>query len=174
MCMPSLVFSGCCVSELYVHGHLCPYCNVWPELFIVVLQEIPNCLHFYMIRVSTSPSFVALHFLVSEIAKCIACAVYYCFTTTTLFTTMFTAIIVMYSLKSMCMPSFVFIGLCLSEVHGHLCPNCKVWPEAVYRCFTRITLFTELFTYLYDQRCRFISLHQVSLRLVSEIAKCIT
>ena len=62
--------------------------------------------------VITSPRFVALHRLVSEIAKC---TVY--FTRTTLFTTMFTAIIVVCSLKSMCIPSFVFIGCC-----AHLYP----------------------------------------------------
>ena len=28
-CMPSFVLIGCCVSKL--HGHLCPYRNVWPE-----------------------------------------------------------------------------------------------------------------------------------------------
>ena len=48
------------------------------RLFIVVLQELhclSNCLHVCMIRVKvsiTSPSFVTLHLLVSEIAKCIA------------------------------------------------------------------------------------------------------
>ena len=48
------------------------------RLFIVVLQELhclPNCLHICMIRVRGCyhiPSFVALHLLVSEIAKCIA------------------------------------------------------------------------------------------------------
>ena len=48
------------------------------RLFIVVLQELHcllNCLHVVMIRVRgfiTSPSFVPLHLLVSEIAKCIA------------------------------------------------------------------------------------------------------
>ena len=42
------------------------------RLFIVVLQELPNCLHVCMISVITSPSFIALHLLVSEIAKCIA------------------------------------------------------------------------------------------------------
>ena len=59
-----------------------------------------------------SPSFVALHFLVSEIAKCVAlgCLFIY-FIRTTLFTTMFTAIIVVCSLKSMCIPSFVFTRL---------------------------------------------------------------
>ena len=53
------------------------------------------------------------------------------------------------SLKSMCIPSFILIGCCVSELHGHSCPYCNVWPEAVYCCFTRTTMFTELFTYLY-------------------------
>ena len=57
-----------------------------------------------------SSSFVTLHLLASEIAKCIE-AVYCCFTkTTTLFTTMFTVIIVVCSSKSMCVPSFIVIG----------------------------------------------------------------
>ena len=30
--------------------------------------------------------------------------------------------IVVCSLKSMCIPSFVLIGCCVSELHGHLCP----------------------------------------------------
>ena len=48
------------------------------RLFIVVLQELhclPNYLHICMIKVRdcyTSPSFVALYLMVSEIAKCIA------------------------------------------------------------------------------------------------------
>ena len=65
--------------------------------------------------------------------------------------TMFTVIIVVCSLKSMCIPSFVLIGCCVSELHGHLCPYRNVWPEAVYCCFTRTTLFTKFFTCLYDQ-----------------------
>ena len=78
-------------------------------------------------------------------------AIYCCFTRTTLFTTMFTVIIVVLSLKSMCIPSFVCIGRCVSELHGHICPYCNAWPEAVYCCFTRTTLLTKLFTCLYDQ-----------------------
>ena len=35
------------------------------------------------------------------------------FTITTLFTTMFTVIVVVHSLKSMCIPSFVLIGYCV-------------------------------------------------------------
>ena len=66
---------------------------------------------------------------------------------TTLFTTMFTVVC---SLKSMCIPSFVLIGCCVSELLGHICPHRNVWPEAVYYCFTRTTLFTKLFTCLYD------------------------
>ena len=64
---------------------------------------------------------------------------------------MFTVIIVVCSLKSMCVPSFIVIAYCVSELHGHICPYCNVLPEAVYCCFTRTTLYTELFTYLYDQ-----------------------
>ena len=55
-----------------IYAPIVMYCL---RLFIVVLQELhcfPNCLHVFMIRVITSPSFIALHLLVSEIAKCIA------------------------------------------------------------------------------------------------------
>ena len=53
----------------------------------------------------------------------------YCwvFSRTTLFTTMFTVNIVVCSL---CIPSFVSIGSCVSELHAHLCPYHNVWPEA--------------------------------------------
>ena len=57
---------------------------------------------------------------------------------------MFSVIIVVCLLKRMCMPSFVLNGCCVSKLHGHLCPYRNVWPEAVYCCFTRITLFTNL------------------------------
>ena len=87
----------------------------------------------------------------SEIANVLPEAVYCCFTRTTLFTTMFTVMIVVYLLKSMCISSFVLIGCCVSELHGHLCPCHNVWPEAVYCCFTSTTLFSKLFTCLYDQ-----------------------
>ena len=50
----------------------------------------------------TSMSFVFLHILPE--------GVYCCFTRTTLFTTMLTVIIVVCSLKSMCVPSFIVIG----------------------------------------------------------------
>ena len=93
----------------------------------------------------TSPSFVCLHLHVFMI-RYLPEAVYCCFTRTTLFTTMFTVIIVMYLLKSMCIPSFVLIGCCISKLHGHLCPYRNVLPEAVYCCFTRTTLFTTMFT----------------------------
>ena len=42
--------------------------------------------------------------------------------------------------KSMCVPSFIVIGYCESELHGRYC---NVLPEAVYYCFTRSTLFTN-------------------------------
>ena len=84
-------------------------------------------------------------------------AIYCCFTRTILFTVS----IVVCSLKSMCIPSFVLIGCCVSELHGHICPYHNVWPEAVYCCFTRTTLFTELLTCFYDQSYRLPSCHQV-------------
>ena len=55
-----------------------------------------------------------------------------------------TVIIVVCLLKRMCMQSFVLIGCCVSKLHGHLCPYRNVLPEAVYRCFTRTTLFTNM------------------------------
>ena len=66
------------------------------------------------------------------------------FTRTTLFTAMFTVIIVVRSLKSMCIPSFVLIG-------HNICPYRNVWAEAIYCCFTRTTLLSKLFICLYDQ-----------------------
>ena len=53
------------------------------------------------------------------------------FTRTTLLTIMFIVIIMVSSLKSMCIPSFVLIGCCVSELHGHLCPCHNVWPKVV-------------------------------------------
>ena len=97
------------------------------RLFIVVLQELYcllSCLHVCMIRVRGwyhITSFLTLHLLVSEIANVLPEAVYCCFTRTALFTTMFTVIIVVCSLKSMCIPSFVLIGCCVSEL--------ATWPS---------------------------------------------
>ena len=42
------------------------------------------------------------------------------------FITMF---IVVCSLKSVCIPCFC---CCVSELRGHLCSYCNVWPEAVF------------------------------------------
>ena len=53
----------------------------------------------------------------------------------------------------MWIPSFVLIGYCVNELHSHICPYRNVWPEAVYCCFARTTLFTKLFTCLYDRIC---------------------
>ena len=89
----------------------------------------------------TSQSFVTLHLLVSEIANVLPEAVYCCFTRTT---TMFTVMIFVCLL--MCIPSFVLIGCCMRELHGHLCHYRNVLPEAVYCCFTRTTLFS---TYMF-------------------------
>ena len=45
----------------------------------------------------------------------------------------------------MCIPSFLLIGCCVGELHGHICPYRNVWPEAVYCRFTRTTLFIFIF-----------------------------
>ena len=34
-----------------LHGHLCPYHNVWPEAVCCCFTSLPNCLHVCMIRV---------------------------------------------------------------------------------------------------------------------------
>ena len=36
------------------------------------------------------------------------------------------------SLKSMCIPSFVLIGGCVSELHAHLCPYQRVGRLSMY------------------------------------------
>ena len=86
-------------------------------------------------------------------------AVYCCFTRTTLFTTLFTVVC---SLKSMCIQSFILIGCCVSELHGPLCPYRHVWPEAVYCCFTRTTLFTKHLTWRCAGRHGVLSVCKVS------------
>ena len=75
----------------------------------------------------------------------------------------------------MCVSSFIVIGYCVSELHGHYC---NVLPEAIYCCFTRTTLFTKFFTCLYNQSLRLLSYHQALLLytfwfLRYNVAKCI-
>ena len=63
MCILSFVLIGCCVSEL--HGHLCPYRNVWPEVVLQDLHCLPNYLHTYMIKVGGCyhiTKFPSIHF----------------------------------------------------------------------------------------------------------------
>ena len=45
----------------------------------------------------------------------------YGFTRTTLFTIMFTMIIVLCSVKNMCIPSFILVGCCVRELHIAIC-----------------------------------------------------
>ena len=80
-----------------------------------------------MIRVRGCYHFVALHLLVSEIAECIAwgCLLLFYIVYYSVY-----FIIVVCSDKSMCIPSFILIGCCVSELKGHLCLYCNVWPEA--------------------------------------------
>ena len=61
----------------------------------------------------------------------------------------------------------------VSELYGHLCPYHNVWPEALYCCFTRTTLFTKMFT-CSELEVAITSPSFVALNLmVSEIAKYI-
>ena len=121
------ILIDCCVSEL--HAHLCPYIVMYGlRLFIVVLHCLPNYLHVCMISCNHFTKFCCSTLSGSDIAKCIAWGCFF-FSRTTLFTTTFTVIIVVCSLKSMCIPSFVLIGYC---VHGHICPYRNVGPETMY------------------------------------------
>ena len=101
----------------------------------VVLQELHcllNYLHVCMIRVRDWYHITKFCYsTLSGFCNVLPEAVYCCFTRTTLFTAMFTVKIVVCLLKSMCIPSFVLIGCCVSELHGHLCPYRNVLPEAV-------------------------------------------
>ena len=76
-------------------------------------------------------------------------------------------IIVVCLLKSRCIPSFVLIVCRVNELLGHLGPYRDVWPEAVYCCITRTTLFAYLEVAITSPN--FVAL----LLLVSQIAKCI-
>ena len=61
---------------------------------------------------------------------------------------MFTVIIVVCSLKSMCISSFVLIGCCVSELHGHLCPYCNVWPEAVLLFYKNYIVYQIVYKFV--------------------------
>ena len=92
------------------------------RLFIV-LQTLQCLLHVIIFRDVGFYHFtniccsVALNLPVSEIVHILPEAAYCC----TLFTTMFTVIFVVCSLKSMCVPSFVLIGCCVSQLLSHPC-----------------------------------------------------
>ena len=136
MCIPRFTSIGCCISYMHIYVPIVIY---GVRLFIVVLQEVQClecCLHVRIIssHVSFVYSFRFLRYL-NVLPEGV-----YCFTRTTLFTTMFTM------MKCIYIPSFILIGFCVSELHAHLCPYYNVWPEAVYCCFTRTTIFRMLLT----------------------------
>ena len=82
-------------------------------------------------------------------------AVYCCFTRTTLFTIMFTVIIVVCLLKAMCLP---MINCCVSELHGHLCPYRNVIPEAVLLLYKNYIVYRNL-TFLISGRYGYLLIH---------------
>ena len=57
----------------------------------------------------------------------------------------------------------------MSGLHGHICPYRNVWPEAVYCCFTRTTLFVLSELEVAITSPSFVTLYL----MVDEIAKCI-
>ena len=70
------------------------------------------------------------------------------FTRITLFTTMFTVIIVVRSLKSMCIPSFVLIGCCVSEIHVHLCPYIVMYGLRLFIvCLQELHVYYNVYCY---------------------------
>ena len=68
MCIPSFILIGCCVSGLNLH----PYRDVWPEAVYCYFTKTTLFAYLELEVAITSQSFVALHFPVYEIAKCIA------------------------------------------------------------------------------------------------------
>ena len=69
LCIPSFVLTGYCFSEL--HAHSVP--NVWPEACFTIVHMLVLSELWVPI---TSPSFVCLHLLVSEIANVLLKGVY--------------------------------------------------------------------------------------------------
>ena len=144
LCIPSFVLIGCCMSEL--HG--CPYCNVLPE---AVYCYFTRTTHMFVLEVAfTSASFVTLHLLVSEIAKCIAWGclllfynnyiVYYIFVWAEL-EVAFTP------------PSFITLHLLVSDI-----AQCIAWG-----CLLLFYKNYIVYQIVYDQTYRLLSHHQVSL-----------
>ena len=94
-------------------------------VFIVVLQEL-----YTKFRLGTSPSFVCLYLLVSEIAKCIAGGCLLLF---------YKDYIVYYKLYLDIYGLFIekhmytkfHLDLLLYQC-AHLCPHNNAWPEVVY------------------------------------------
>ena len=77
-------------------------------------------------------------------------------------------VIVMCSLRSMCIPSYILVGCCVSELQGRLRPYCNVLPEAVYCHFTILILHVGLIIVI--GLYHFTKFHSSTL---SDIAKCI-
>ena len=60
---------------------------------------------------------------------------------------MFTVIIVVCSLKSMCIQSLILIGCCVSELHGPLCPYCQRLFIVVIQelhCLPNVTVYANI------------------------------
>ena len=99
-----------------------------------MFTELFTCLYDQSYRFLSS--FVVLYLPVSEIANVLPVGVYCCFTGTSSFTIMFTVIILVCLLKRMCIPSFVFIIGCFSELNVGLDTLC--WHNNRHRRIMRL------------------------------------
>ena len=104
------------VSSLYIYI-ICYYC------YILTFSNVMDCLtlHLASSELYIHVGYYHLIFLHLPVSGIVAC-----FTRTT---SLFTVIIVVCSLESMCVPCFIVIGYCVSELHAHYC---NILPEAVY------------------------------------------
>ena len=105
---------------LLKYGQFCP-CIIY-----MLLLLCDDCLYMIRVRDSLLYNFWFLRYL-----NVLPEPVYCCFTRTTLFTTTLTFIIVVCSNTSTCIPSFILIGCCVSEIKVHLYLYHNVWPEAI-------------------------------------------
>ena len=73
---------------------------------------------------------------------------------------MCTVIIYVYLLKSKCIPNFVFIGCCVSELCAHLCPYLRVSQSTNRICRSKVSIFSrDLLPGLYCNGCGRVSCH---------------
>ena len=139
MCIPQFTTIGCCISELYVHIYI-PVVIYSLRLFIVVYKKY-NVYNVVCMLVSSGSYHFSKFCCSIQFLNVLPEGVYCCFTRTTSITTMFIMIV-----KCMCIPSFILIGFCISELHVHYV------PIVMYGLRLFIVVLQELYCL---QRCNF-------------------